>query len=257
MNENFKLDFLYNKYRENKNSHVYLVETNSIENAIQDIKKLIIQINKDKDLDIEKLVESDSLPTLSIIKPQQQEIVKDDIEKLIINLQRIPVITKENYFIISEAERLNHKSGNQMLKIIEEPETDILGFFVCLNSDNVMPTIQSRTQLINLKYDIISVYDDEIINDSIKYFKEYHENAIILVNKYYVDKYKDNKSMNQFIECLINEENKYISSLDKFDIIKKENKILELLFELQKSINNNCNSNLELDKFIIEVNKLK
>lgn len=256
MKDHFKLDFLYNKYRENKNSHVYLVETNSIDNAVEDIKELLIKINEDQSGEIDKLINSDNLPTLSIIKPQQQEIIKDDIEKLIINLQRIPVITKENYFIICEAERLNHKSGNQMLKIIEEPETDILGFFICLNSDNVMPTIQSRTQLINLKYDIKSSYDEDVISDAKKYFKEYHNKTNIFINKYYVDKYKDNKLMNQFIECLINEENKYISSLNKFDIIKKENLILELLFKLQKAINNNCNSNLELDKFIIEVNKL-
>ena len=99
MNEEFKLKNIYDKYRENKSSHVYLVETNSIDKAIDDIKKLIIQINNDDY--IENLVNCDNLPTLQIIGPKQQEIVTDDIEKLIVMLQKIPVITKENYFIIA------------------------------------------------------------------------------------------------------------------------------------------------------------
>ena len=42
-----KLNLIYEKYRENKNSHVYLVETNSISDAVKDIKNLIIKMNSD------------------------------------------------------------------------------------------------------------------------------------------------------------------------------------------------------------------
>ena len=96
-----KLNNIYNKYRENKNSHVYLVETNDIELALNDIKNLIIKINEGSiDNDIEKLIQNDSLPTLSVIRPETAEIKTDVIEELITKLQTIPVITKENYFVI-------------------------------------------------------------------------------------------------------------------------------------------------------------
>ena len=256
MNEDFKLKSIYDKYCENKNSHVYLVETNSIEEAISDIKKLIILINKDQNNDVESLVNNNSLPTLQVIGPKLQEIVTDDIEKLVVMLQKIPVITKENYFIVYDAEKLNKKSGNQMLKVIEEPETDIIGFFVCTNSDSVMPTITSRAQIISLTYDIEKTFSEDIINDATKYLSQIHSGDSIIVNKYYVEKYKDLDSFISFINCIITEEKKYINSNLNFDIIVKENKILKMMYEILSKVRSNCNINLLLDKFLIEVSRL-
>ena len=252
-----KLNNIYNKYRENKNSHVYLVETNNIDLALSDIKKLLIKINEDSsDNDIEKLIENDALPTLSVIRPETAEIKTDVIEELIGKLQTIPVITKENYFIICEAERLNQKSGNSMLKIIEEPECDTLGFFICNNVNNVMQTIQSRAQYISLIYDVDQDYDEDIKSDAKNFINNLHGNLNILDNKYFSDTYKNVFDFNMFIDCVIDEIKNYINTLDNFDIIKKENEILKLIIDMKSNINKNCNTNLLLDKLIIEVGRL-
>lgn len=256
MNEDFKLKDIYNKYRENRSSHVYLVETNYIEKAVQDIKELIININMYNNNDVSSLVESDSLPTLLIVSPKLQEIVTDDIEKLIVLLQKIPVITKENYFIICEAEKLNKKSGNQMLKIIEEPETDMLGFFICNSIDRVMPTIVSRAQTLSLIYNVDEEFDDELKVDAEKYLQELHAGSSIIINKYYVDKYKDSIAFMSFVKCLISQQKKFADKQTNFDIIKKEVQILKLLYNLLSKLSSNCNSNLLLDKFVIEVSRL-
>lgn len=252
-----KLNNIYNKYRENKNSHVYLVETNDIELAVNDIKKLIIKINDSiTDNDIEKLIQNDSLPTLSVIKPETAEIKTDVIEELITKLQTIPVITKENYFIICEAERLNQKSGNSMLKIIEEPDCDILGFFICNNVNNVMQTIQSRSQYISLIYDIDRDYDEDIKKDALKFINNINNDLNIVDNKYFADTYKSILDFNIFIDCVIDEIKNYINTQDNFDIIKKENEILKLVIDMKSNINRNCNTNLLLDKLVIEVGRL-
>ena len=256
MNEDFKLKNIYDKYRENKNSHVYLVETNSIECAIEDIKKLIVVINKSVDNDVEKLVMNNTLPTFLTIGPKLQEIVTEDIEKLVVLLQKIPVITRENYFIVYEAEKLNHKSGNQMLKIIEEPETDMLGFFICSSVDNVMPTISSRAQVISLTYDVTKNFDDDLCADATDYLRLLHSEKSIIINKKYIDKYKDTKSIISFLECVIYQEKKYISMQKNFDIIKKENLILNMLYNLLSKLGANCNANLLMDRFVIEVSRL-
>ena len=257
MNNDEKLKLIYNKYRENKNSHVYLVETNSINDALNDIKKLIIKINQNSDdNNIEKLIDTDSLPTLTIIWPDNQEIKKENIEELIVKIQKIPVITKENYFIICNAEKLNQKSGNIMLKTIEEPETDVLGFFICNNSNSVLSTIQSRTQYISLQYDKNETYDNDIIDDAVNYFKSLHNGPIIDINKKYVDKYKDINIICNFLECLVNEERKFINSQNIFDIIKKEEQIIKLIYELESNIRKNGNISLLFDKFVIEVGRL-
>ena len=252
-----KLNNIYNKYRENKYSHVYLVETNSIESALEDLKKLIIRINSDnKDNDIEKLVYTNALPTLSIVKPESLEIKIDVIDELIKKLQTIPVITKENYYIICEAEKLNQKSGNSMLKIIEEPECDTIGFFICNNVNNVMQTIQSRSQYLSLFYDIDPIYDDDVINDSKKFINILHHNLDITENKYFSDKYKTVQDFNVFLDCTIDNLKNYISTLDNFDIIKKENEVMKLIIDMKSNINRNCNINLMLDKLVIEVGRL-
>ncbi|MBR5662093.1 MAG: hypothetical protein IKX00_00400 [Bacilli bacterium] len=252
-----KLNNIYNKYRENKNSHVYLVETNDIELALNDIKNLIIKINQGStDNDIEKLIQSDSLPTLSVIRPETAEIKTDVIEELITKLQAIPVITKENYFVICEAERLNQKSGNSMLKIIEEPECDILGFFICNNVNNVMQTIQSRSQYISLVYDVDHDYDEDIKNDALKFINSLNNNLNIIDNKYFADTYKNILDFNNFVDCVIDKIKNYISTLNNFDIIKKEYEILKLIIDMKSNINRNCNVNLLLDKLIIEVGRL-
>ena len=252
-----KLNNIYNKYRENKNSHVYLVETNSIENALNDIKKLIININSDNnDNDIQSLILNDSLPTLTIIRPETLEIKTDVIDELIKKLQTIPVITKENHFIICEAEKLNQKSGNSMLKIIEEPECDTLGFFICNNVNNVMQTIQSRAQYISLSYDIKDEFDENIQEDAIKLFNLLHNSISIIDNKYFTDSYKSVLDFDKLVDCLIMEIKNYIITLNNFDIIKKENKILMLVLDFKSNINRNCNINLMLDKLVLEVGRL-
>lgn len=252
-----KLNDIYIKYRENKNSHVYLVETNNIELALNDIKNLIIKINNNSsDNDIEKLILNDSLPTLSIIKPETAEIKTDVIEELITKLQTIPVITNENYFIICEAERLNQKSGNSMLKIIEEPDCDVLGFFICNNVNNVMQTIQSRSQYISLIYNINQEYDGNVKNDAERFINNLNNELSIVDNKYFADTYKNIIDFNNFIDCVIDEIKNYINTLYNFDIIKKENEILKLVIDMKSNINKNCNTNLLLDKLIIEVGRL-
>ena len=255
MENNEKLHNIYLKCRENINSHVYLVETNS---ALKDIKNLIIMLNKDNnEVDVEKLINNDSLPTLSIVKPENQEIKIDVIEELIKKLQNIPVITNKNYFIICEAEKLNQKSGNSMLKIIEEPESDILGFFICNNISNIMQTIQSRSQYISLNYNLKVEYTEDVISDANLLFDYIHNGKSISENKYFVDKYKLIPEINNLLDCFITIEQKYINSVDNFDIIKLENLILLKIFEIKSNLNNNCNFNLLLDKFIIEVGRLK
>lgn len=257
MNNEDKLNLIYEKYRENKNSHVYLVETNNIENALYDIKKLIIKINDNNNInDINKLINNDSLPTLSVIWPDNQEIKKESVEELISKVQKIPIITKENYFIICNAEKLNQKSGNIMLKMIEEPETDILGFFIANNSNAVLQTIQSRSQYISLSYELNQEFDEDLVKDAQKYFEDLHDTCDILINKFIVDKYKDINIICTFIECLINIEKKYINTKNSFDIIKKEEIIIKKLYELESNIRKMANINLSFDKFVIEVGRV-
>ena len=256
MNEELRLKNIYDKYCENKNSHVYLVQTDSIDDAIQDIKRLIINVNKHNGIDVENLIENDTLPTLMLIKPDKNEIKTEEAEKLLTFLQKIPVITNENFFIVEYAEKLNAKSGNQLLKVIEEPDSDILGFFVCLNAENVLPTIKSRLQFVQLNYNKKTEYNSKTIEFVDKYFDMIHKQIDLSLNKVIVDNFKEYNDMKLFLDCFVDKEKKYINELSDFDIIKKEGNILKLVFVLEEKIHNNANINLMLDKFLLEVGRL-
>ena len=255
MKEEFNLQSIYKKYCENKNSHVYLVETNSIDLATSDVLLLIKMINSNI-YNINVLVDNFNLPTLEILEPDGQEIKIEAVNRLINLMQKIPIITKENYFIIKNAEKLNQKSGNSLLKLIEEPETELLGFFICNNASKVLPTIQSRTQLLNLKYEIKEIFDDNILLDTSSFLEKIHNNISILDAKNICEKYKTPELMSQFLKCLLFQEKKYIKCSTSFDIIKKESSIFKLIVELESNIMHNGNMNLLFDRFVIEIGRL-
>ena len=143
-----------------------------------------------------------------------------------------------------------------MLKIIEEPESDILGFFICNNINNVMQTIQSRSQYISLSYDVSVNYSEEMVDDAKKFVDNLHNDLNITNNKYFVETYKSISEFSSLVDIAIEQIKKYVNTIDNFDIIKKENEILKLIVEFKANINKNCNINLLLDKLVIEVGRL-
>ena len=52
-----------------------------------------------------------------------------------------------------------------MLKFLEEPEQNILGFFITNNANNVISTIRSRCEVIKVLYDIHELDINNITND--------------------------------------------------------------------------------------------
>ena len=70
------------EFNENINSHVFLIETDNIDSAYEDIKKIIKENIKD---DISKeQIDNETYIELTIIKPLNKDISKDEI----LNLQQ-------------------------------------------------------------------------------------------------------------------------------------------------------------------------
>ena len=59
-----------------------------------------------------------------------------------------PILAASKIYIISEAERLNRESQNALLKILEEPPAHCFIILLCTKYENLLPTTQSRCQLI-------------------------------------------------------------------------------------------------------------
>lgn len=162
---------IYKKYRENKLAHAYLIETNNIEYAINDLKELIKAINcpnkfnKDcTNCNLCNLINKGNLPSLIIIEPDGASIKKTQIEDLKVNFSSVPVYSKFNIYIIKECEKLNGSSANAMLKFVEEPTDGILGFFITTNKDVLIDTIKSRCQTYVMNYENESILENININ---------------------------------------------------------------------------------------------
>ncbi len=182
--------------------------------------------------------------------------------------------TKESIYIIVNAENMNKESANTMLKFLEEPDGNVIGFFLTNTKDNIMPTISSRCQHIEVDFDneINEKYniDLEKYNELNNILKEYlskieiEKNQLILYNKIYksdlekndqkillqmmLDIYKDLLN-NKCLNLNINSEYQYLNKLTFANLKKKINLLIEILNE----INYNVNTDLLFDRLVLEI----
>lgn len=229
--ENIK--YLSNVIDENKLSHAFLVESNNYEDVMNSVfklfleKKLIFNIN-----DIENNI------SVRILRPIDNLIDKDQI----LNLQEfLSTMSFDGYyklFFILNAGLMNEQSVNKLLKVLEEPNEKVVGFLISDNSNELLPTLISRCQVLKNDIDASNVEVDEDIFNNLCKFKNFNfEDYIkfkVVVSK--LDKVVIN---NLFI--------KYLAYLDN------ENDIFYLkVNDFLNNIRYNVNIDLALDKLYFE-----
>ncbi len=169
---------------------------------------------------------------------------------------------------------MNKESANTMLKFLEEPDGSVIGFFITNHIDNVLLTIQSRCQHIEVNFDNDICEELEIAKDSydnyLDVIKKYLEKIevenkdSILYNKECLGDYskEEKKSILQIILKIYQEklndkllkrnsstEFLFLNNLSLNNLKKKVN----LLINILKEINYNVNEDLLLDKFVIKM----
>ena len=266
MNAQEVLNQLINTYHENRFAHVYLLETNNIPYALKDLNYLIKNIicpdtfaNECKKCNICHLIDNNTLPNIIFIYPDGKTIKKDQIEFIKSKFANKSLYTKYNIYVIIEPELMNETAFNKMLKFIEEPEDNIIGFFVSSNKELISDTILSRLACVKL------LYDDNNKN-------EY--NSLNIDKKTIIDEIFDDfivkKTNNEELLCYnINVIQKNLT--EKVDIIYFFNKILDyfkstltdnytkkvllcnLVIKYLERLNYNVNIPLLLDSFMIEM----
>lgn len=96
----------------------------------------------------------DSHPYLIYVKKPEdkQEIPIDEIRKLIkkLSLKAPGKGTIRKVIIIEDAQHMSEEAQNAMLKILEEPSADSVFLITVNSSEQLLPTIVSRAQQINV-----------------------------------------------------------------------------------------------------------
>lgn len=116
----------------------------------------------------------------------KQTIGIDQIRVLKEELAKSPVLSTARLFIINQAQKLTLSAANALLNLLEEPIAPVITILITSNQDQILPTIRSRTQIINFESEagitnflvdngfsdeeIADLGDTTTLDQSIKYF---------------------------------------------------------------------------------------
>ena len=104
-----------------------------------------------------KLIEQEEFPDVTMIKPQNQVIRTERIRELVSQFSQSGIENQCQVFIIEQAEKMHVNAANSLLKVIEEPQSEIYIFFLTNDEDQVLPTIRSRTQIFQFKKQVTTL----------------------------------------------------------------------------------------------------
>ena len=104
-----------------------------------------------------KLIEQEEFPDVTIIKPLNQVIKTERIRELVSQFAQSGIENQRQVFIIEQAEKMHVNAANSLLKVIEEPQSEIYIFFLTNDEDQVLPTIRSRTQIFQFKKQVTTL----------------------------------------------------------------------------------------------------
>lgn len=98
-----------------------------------------------------KLIEQGEFPDVTLIKPVNQVIKTERIRELVGQFSQAGIESQQQVFIIEQAEKMHPNAANSLLKVIEEPQSEVYIFFLTSDEEKMLPTIRSRTQIFHFK----------------------------------------------------------------------------------------------------------
>ena len=259
---------LIKEYDNNHLAHAFLIETNNIDKCLLELKQFIKYINcREKYNDncdkcnLCKLIDLDNLPSLVVVRPDGMSIKKNQLLDLQDKFSKKAVYSKYNTYIIANAELMNVSAANSILKFLEEPTENIIGFLITTDKEKVLDTIISRCQ--NFKFLYNEQQDDGLVtNLANEYLRELFSNDSFLINKNIIlstlkERNDINKLFLKILDKYLREEwQNYFPGnnfVDKNSQIYK--KQLDIVLKTLTMINYNVNIELLLDYFVIEMRK--
>ena len=283
MEVNSELLKLLDYYKTNKIAHAYLITTNDVNKCVDELfcvlKKffehnLMENVSQIKLLD--NLIDKKNFPNIILIEPDGTKIKKEQISNLKYSFAMTSQFASLKVYIIKNAEKMNKESNNSILKFLEDPYKDTIGFFITNEKNNILDTIISRCENIVVNYDLNSSSDLEEIDQTLleiayEYLKllEIKSGNILINQEIVLNNISDRKDLERFIKIIFKIYNDALKfkisqkgdSNEKFSFIfeqnvhqlKKKNYLLE---DLLKELNYNVNIELLLDRFVIEIGEI-
>lgn len=90
-------------------------------------------------------------PDVLTIEPEGQTIKVDQIRRLQTEFSRSGYESRKKVFLVKEAEKMNSSAANSLLKFLEEPLGEFLAILETDSVGRILPTIQSRCQILHFQ----------------------------------------------------------------------------------------------------------
>lgn len=98
-----------------------------------------------------KLIDQEEYPDVTIVRPINQIIKTERIRELVGQFSQSGIESQRQVFIIEQADKMHLNAANSLLKVIEEPQSEVYIFFLTNDEVKILPTIRSRTQIFQFK----------------------------------------------------------------------------------------------------------
>ena len=148
--------FLQHAYEENKLAHSYLFVDANEKQALNTAYWLACLFNctgeqkPDGTCQNCRQIISENNPDVLLVTPEnKQSLGIDQVRLLKEELAKSPVQSSTRFFIIDEAQKLTLAAANALLNLLEEPVAPVVTILITNNTDQILPTIRSRTQIVN------------------------------------------------------------------------------------------------------------
>lgn len=160
------------KYAIEKNrlSHLYLFSGSlgvTKTHLAKDIAYLILKNHNDYPT-LRQQLDHLNHPNLVYIAKEGQTIKKEQVMNLQAEFSKTSLVDGPRIFIIEQAETMSNQAANSLLKFLEEPkDAETIGFLLVDDINQILPTIQSRSQIIRLTDAPSDVFVELLMNQEI------------------------------------------------------------------------------------------
>lgn len=186
-----------------------------------------------------QLLKENGHVNLMFIEPAGQNIKKEQIADLQSEFSKTSLTSGARVYIIDEVDKLSTAAANGLLKFLEEPlSKQTIGFLLSDNPEQVLPTIQSRSQIIYLKPRSERELTDELKQEGIDpYLAEFlpylnKDKAIVLAMAKSDQMIELSNSLKNYHKTMLNEEPLWLLFETKMGLIRSDKVILMQFLEL-------------------------
>ena len=241
-----------------------------------------------------QIIDDNNNVELKIIEPDGSWIKKDQLLDLQNEFSKKALLGNKKIYIIKEADKMNPSSANSILKFLEEPEENIIAILLVDNKYQLLDTIVSRCQVISLfnqnasennnylekLQSIINIQkiDEEKINKALSFVDYYEKNGldtILNMHKVWHQFFSEKEIINEAFEIItlyymdilnyscgyhIKIFNEFIGNIKMIASVNDVNNLLKkinIILKIKDLIKFNVNTNLLMDKLVLELEEIK